>query len=334
MTKNKIAGFITKYIPGSLIAIFASVIANNILTAYFPTIALSGKHLVSLPSIYDTLKLSNFSNLFAFDLSAFNNLLVYKYAFFIAAIGSIETLLSIEASDKLDKEKRITPTGRELKAQGVGNFLSGLLGGLPITSVVIRTSVNIENNAQTKVSTIVHGVLILFSLLFLTPIINQIPLASLACILIVTGYKLTHERLIVSMFKRGANKFVPFVSTIIAILATDLLIGVFIGLLVSIFFILKNYYNLFNIKFITSSNSNEYTIQFGDYITFLSKPSIAKTLANIPANCKLNLDFSNCSMLDFEIQELINDFMISAVNKAIAIIVIQNNNNIINFAAA
>ncbi len=319
---------VTDYVPSSLIAIIFAILINHIFYLFFPALALSGVHLVNIPSIKDLMS----STIFAFDVSAFKNPLVYKYGLIIALISSIETLLSIEACDKLDPNKKVTPTGKELKAQGVGNFLSGLVGGLPITSVIIRTSVNIENNAQTKMSTIMHGILILFSVLFLTKIINQIPLASLACILIITGYKLTHEKLIKDMFKKGAHHFIPFVTTIVAILCTDLLRGVFIGLVVSVFFILKNYYTLQNIRVHSNQEAKEYTMVFGEYTTFLSKASIARLLNEIQDNSKLKLDFSNCTMLDYEINELINDYILSVKSKGITLVIIPNCTKNINFS--
>ncbi|MBP9722518.1 MAG: SulP family inorganic anion transporter [Gammaproteobacteria bacterium] len=327
--KNKVTKAITEYIPCSLIAIVLAVILNNIFFVYLPEIALTGVHLVNIPSVFNH---SSFR--LPFDLNGFTNIVVYKYAIMLAIIGSIETLLSIEACDKLDPKKRVTPTSKELKAQGVGNLLSGLLGGLPITSVIIRTSVNIENNAQSKMSTIIHGVFILLSLLFLAPLINQIPLAALAAILIVTGYKLTSEKLIRDMFKKGAHHFVPFVTTIIAILLTDLLRGVFWGLVVSIFFILRNYYTLQNIKIIKNDNAQDYRIVFGEYTTFLSKANIAKALNEIPEQSNVTLDFSNCTVVDYEIEELINDYISSSINKNINVCTVSDYATNINFSVS
>ena len=312
---------ILNYVPASLLVIIAAIFVNHLISTLMPDIALKNEQLVNMPTLNELSGLPIISRL---NIDWFNNWLVYKYALLIALVGSIETLLCIEASDKLDPEKRHTSTRVELKAQGVGNFLSGLLGGLPITSVIVRTSVNIENGARTKISTILHGVFLLLSLLFLTPLMNQIPLAALASILVLTGYKLIHEKLIIDMFRKGANQFIPFIATIIFILVSDLLTGVLLGAVVSIFFILRNYYNVQNIKIINEPDDKTVTIKFSEYTTFLSKANIRKVLSDIPNNTHLYLDLSNCILVDYEIDEILSDYIANVQYKNIVVEIIPS----------
>jgi MFS superfamily sulfate permease-like transporter len=322
---DKFVAKIFKYLPGSLLLIIVSVFVNGLFKLYFPSLELTPEYLVNIP---DFNGLFNSSTLFSMDPSGLKNILIYKYAVILAIIGSIETLLSIEASDKLDRQRRVTHTSVELKAQGIGNMLSGLLHGLPITSVMIRSSVNIENNAQTKMATIIHGIVLLLCILCASSFINQIPLASLACILIATGYKLTHEKILRDMFKKGSYQFFPFVITILAILATDLLVGVMIGLIISIFFILRTYYNLSIVNVIKNEDLKEWHLKFHSYTTFLSKANIKMILDSVPNNSKLILDFSECIILDQEIQELINAYRDNAYRKNIELII--NNSDSLN----
>ncbi len=307
-----------KFIPVSLIVILVGAIANKIFSIYFPWLTISGKHLVQIPSLFFQ---KEFLDSIVFpDFSAFSLFLTYKYAFIIAIIASVETLLCIEASDKLDPHRRITPTSRELKAQGLGNFVSGLCGGLPITSVIVRSSVNIESKSKTKRSTIIHGVLLIFSLLVASPLINTIPIASLACILIVVGYKLTNKTLVREMFQKGVDQFAPFVITIITILLTDLLIGVFVGLMVSAFLVLRNYYKLQNFKLTgIPGEKNSYQVTFSRYITFLSKASLQKSLALTPPGSRVEFNFEETVMIDHEVREMLDDYYMLAKEKKIEI---------------
>lgn len=303
--------FLFKYLPVSLIVIAIASFVNYLFGIYSPEIAISKEHLVQLP---DLLGANSFSDIMVFpDFSAFSNILIYKHGIIIALIASVETLLCIEATDKLDPHKRITPTNKELKAQGIGNIVSGLIGGLPITSVIVRSSVNIENKATSKNSTIMHGVFLVISLVIAKPLIDMIPLASLASILILIGYKLTNRKLVKDMFNKGMNQFIPFVVTIFAILFTDLLVGVCVGLIVAVVMVLKNYYMLqtFELKEIKEGN-NQYKVTFLSYTTFLYKASLEKTLRSIAPGSKVELDFSSMSMIDPEVSDMLEDFYVFA----------------------
>lgn len=316
-----------RYMPGALVAIIVAAIMNQIFQWYFPDIALYQTHLVNIQNV----DFDNLVGVLSFpSFEGLTNFQVYKFAFIIAIIGSIETLLCIEAADKLDPEKRITPTGKELKAQGMGNVLSGLIGGLPITSVIVRTSVNIENNAKSKLSTIIHGCLLILALFIGTSLINKIPLASLAVILIVTGYKLANEKLIRDMFKKGMSQFIPFMVTVLGVFFTDILIGVCCGLAVSIIFILRNYYNLQNFDLIADEKNKKYTYIFSSYTAFLSKAGIQKSLNALPGCSSVVLNFQKSKLVDAEIKEVIYDFIIQARSKSIEVEILENPNMSLN----
>lgn len=236
-----------KLFPPSLFVVILGVALNQLFKVFVPELFLEGVHLVNIPEV------SQFSSLFTFpDFAAISNGKVWTYAFTIAIIGSIATLLNLEATDNLDPHKRRSPPNQELVAQGVGNTLTGLLGGIPITSVIVRSSVNIEAGAESKLSTLIHGFLLTISVLFLSNIINLIPLASLASILLLVGYKLTSFHMIRQMYHKGWPQFLPFAVTIIGILLTDVLLGVLIGSAISVFFLLRS--NFHNPYFIETTN--------------------------------------------------------------------------------
>lgn len=315
-----------KFFPASLIVIIAGALLNKLFMLVSPELALSQEHLVRIPNLYAAGGIS--SALIYPDLAAFKFLATYKYAFIFAIVASIETLLCIEATDKLDPQKRVTSTSRELKAQGVGNFLSGLIGGLPITSVIVRSSVNIENNAQTKLSAIIHGILLIFTVLVGSPLINTVPLASLACILILVGYKLTSEKLVRDMLHKGVNQFFPFMITIVAILFTDLLTGVLIGLITALFLILRNYYKIQRFDLVAVKDKKDYyQLVFSEYLTFLSKASLEKSLHAIPANSSIEFDFTATNMVDHEVKDMFEDFKIASLKNNIGILAKGNHCN-------
>lgn len=319
-----------KFIPASLVVIVVGSAVNKWLMIYYPGLAVTGEHLVRLPDFS-----GGITNSMVFpDFSGFQVLATCKHAVIIALVASIETLLCIEATDKLDPHKRVTPTNRELKAQGIGNFISGLIGGLPVTSVIVRSSVNIENKAETKASTIIHGVLLVVSIFLARPLINMIPLASLACILIVIGYKLTHKKIITDMLKKGINQFLPFVTTVGAILLTDLLTGVMIGLGVSVFMVLRNYYMVKSYHLEETHEGKDcYKITFSEYTTFLCKPNLQKSLGKIPANAEVEFDFTPTELIDHEVREMLEDYYIFAEEHDIKIILRESvkKDNVLQF---
>jgi SulP family sulfate permease len=256
------------------------------------------------------------------DFTAFKNLDVYKTAFVIAIVGSLETLLSVEATDKLDPAKRITPTNRELKAQGLGNILSGLVGGLPITQVIVRSSANISFGGKTKLSTILHGFLLLISAITIASVLNMIPLASLAAILIMVGYKLAKPSLFKAMYKQGWEQFIPFIATIIAILATDLLKGITVGILLGIFYTLRHSYrNSHHMKdVITTEEGHEvHHLVLAEEVSFFNKASVIKSLDAIPVNSKVIIDFSKSKSVAYDVVELVQDYRINAKTKKITV---------------
>jgi len=231
---------------------------------------------------------------------------VWATALTLALIASLESLLSIEAADRLDPLKRVTPTNRELLAQGTGNIVSGFLGGLPLTSVVVRTSVNAQAGAQTRWSAILHAVILALSVLLLTSVLNQIPLATLAAILIATGYKLTHPKNVVTpLVRQGALQWVPFAVTVLAILFTDLLKGIVVGLLVATVFIA---FQDFRSSISLTNLGTNYILQLRRNVSFLNKGKLKESLEKLPPGCQLLVDISNADFLDPDIIEVIEDF--------------------------
>ncbi|MBK7667924.1 MAG: SulP family inorganic anion transporter [Sphingobacteriaceae bacterium] len=296
-----------KFLPGALFVVMAGVLINYLYTLFIPGFVLSGEHLVQLPVAKNA---DEFLSFLKFpDFKAISNPQVYVVAFTIAIVASLETLLCVEATDKLDPYKRTTPTNTELKAQGIGNIVSGLIGGLPITQVIVRSSANINAGGRTKLSAIIHGVILLLSAILIPAFLNLIPLASLAAILLMVGYKLSNVSLYKSMYKLGWEQFLPFVITIIAILASDLLKGIGVGIVVSIYFILrKNYRNSYQYKS-EKTNSNEVvTLTLSEEVTFLNKVSIQETLINLPEDSKIIIDGSKSKNIDYDVLEIIQDF--------------------------
>jgi MFS superfamily sulfate permease-like transporter len=231
-------------------------------------------------------------------------------------VASIETLLSIEAVDKIDTLKRVSPTNRELLAQGVGNMTSGMLGGLPMTSVIVRSSVNVNSGGRTKMSAIYHGFWLLLSLLFIPVLLNKIPLACLAAILLITGYKLANISLFKKMWKNGKDQFIPFVVTVLAIVFTDLLKGVAIGMLVGVFYILRtNLRNPYFFKFEENGGKKVIRIKLAQEVSFLNKAAIQYTLLNLPAESDVIIDGTDSMYIDRDVLEIIHNFKHNAFSK-------------------
>ena len=303
-----------KSIPSPLVAVSWGIGYNLVAIRWFPEFSVSGKHLVSLPI---TDNLNQFIDLFTFpDISFLSNPQVYMIAITLAIIASLETLLSLEAVDKLDPLKRVTPTSRELKAQGVGNILSGLIGGLPVTAVIVRSSANINAGGRTRIASFVHGIFLLLSILFFTQLLNLIPLACLAAILLQTGYKLAKPQLFITLYRQGWNQFLPFLITIIAILSTDLLQGVLIGIGVGLYFVIQS-----NFKKSISLHIEEahYTLTLHKDVSFLNKALLRRTLNDIKENSTLVIDASKAQFIDFDIQETLENFLKSAVDDNITV---------------
>lgn len=293
-----------KFIPGPLVVVVVGVWINEMLKLYKPGIALEASHLVSLPVA------ENFQGLISFlkfpDLQFINNPDVWTTAITLAIVASLETLLGIEAIDKLDTYKRVTPTNRELKAQGVGNMISGLIGGLPLTSVIVRSSANFSSGAKSKMSTIYHGIMLLVSVAFIPTILNKIPLAALAAILIFTGYKLAKIPLIKEFYHKGWDQFVPFMVTIIAILLTDLLVGIVIGIFVGLFYMVRSN---FRSSVLVVHDDNRYLVRLRKDVSFLNKPIIKRKLEKVPEDSYVMIDATRADFIDKDVIDVVNEFL-------------------------
>jgi MFS superfamily sulfate permease-like transporter len=274
--------------------------------------ALKAEQLVTIPVVNGWTEFTGLFNMPNFG--AIGNKDVWIVAATIAIVASLETLLSLEAVDKIDPIKRVSPTNRELMAQGFGNMVSGLLGGLPMTSVIVRSSANVNAGARTKMSAILHGCWLLLSLLFIPFVINMIPLACLAAILLVTGYKLTRIALFQHMYHKGWNQFVPFIVTIIAVVLTDLLKGVALGMVVSIFYLLRT--NMRNSFFYIR-------IKLAEEVSFLNKAAIQVMLTSIPNETNVIIDGSNARYIDPDVLETIYNYKHNAYTKGI-IVTLEN----------
>lgn len=292
---------VMKLIPSALIVVLVGVMIQLLTKGSF--LEVSSKHLVQLPVLKSFSEISTV--LFFPDFNALGNWQVYTVAITIALVASLETLLSVEATDKLDPEKNTTPTSRELSAQGLGNIFAGFIGGLPITQVVVRSSANIDAGGKTKLAAVIHGVLLILAIILLPVLLNQIPLASLAAILIMVGYKLTKAGLFKEMYVKGMDQFIPFILTIVGVLFTDLLKGIGIGLVVSIYFILRR--NSQN-HFTKTETDGELHIRLSEEVTFLNKVGIHTTLENAAPHSKIIIDASNCKSIDQDILELLEEF--------------------------
>ena len=305
---------ILQLIPGPLLVVLAGVGIREYFRISQPGYALETKQLVSLPIATD---IGSFFSFFTFpDIRFLNNPDVWVTAFTLAIVASLETLLGIEAVDKLDPLKRVTPANRELKAQGIGNIVSGLIGGLPLTSVVVRSSANVSAGAKTKVSAIMHGVLLLLCVMLVPGLLNKIPLSALAAVLIFTGYKLAKVSLFKEFFQKGWDQFVPFVVTIVAILLTDLLIGIVIGIAVGLFFMVRS--NFRSSVFVVNDQNN-FLIRFRKDVSFLNKPIVKKKLEDVPENAYVLIDATRADFIDKDVIEEVNNFLCHAHLKNIKV---------------
>jgi MFS superfamily sulfate permease-like transporter len=297
-----------KAIPGALIVVIVGILLNEAFKSTGSGLAISQEHLVTLPV---AASFSDFIGQFTTpDLSGFSNPNVWIVGVTIAVVASIETLLCLEAGDKMDPLKRYSSANTELKAQGVGNMLSGLIGGLPMTSVIVRTTANVSAGARTKLSAIAHGVFLLAAVVAIPGLLNKIPMASLAAILIMIGLRLASPKVFRHMWKAGKYQFIPFVVTVVAVVLTDLLKGVGIGLAVSIFFILKG--NMKLAYFFKKEQHHEgetIHIDLAQEVSFLNKAAIKQTLAHLPSNSKVIIDAGNTVYIDYDVLELIRDFV-------------------------
>ncbi len=310
-------GFKKLRIPAPLLVVIVGVLVNIMFDATNSLLSLRSEHLVQIPVSSGVNEFITFFTLP--DFSQFTNKNVYIVAFTLAIVASLESLLSLEAIDRLDPQKRVSPTNQELKAQGIGNIVSGMIGGLPLTAVIVRGSANVHSGAKTKTSAFIHGVFLFLAVVFAPQLINKIPLACLAAILLMVGYKLANISLFKSLYKAGWDQFIPFAITIPAIVFTDLLKGIAIGFAAAVFFILKknmmiSYY--FH-KEETYDEKAVIKISLAEEVSFLNKANIVQTLKDLPDDSKVIINGSRSHYIDYDVIEAINDFKANAHYKNI-----------------
>jgi MFS superfamily sulfate permease-like transporter len=328
MKRNKVLNLI----PGPLVAVVSGIVINEILKSYFPDLALMNEREVVSGEILENNHMVNikaadndkpYYGLLTFpDWSVLKNPSIYLIGFTMAVVASLETLLCVEATDKLDPQKRTTPTNRELFAQGTGNVISSLIGGLPITQVIVRSSANIDSGGKTKVAAISHGFFLATFVILLPWLLNLIPLSCLAAILLLVGYKLANISLFKKMFKNGLSQFIPFFVTIFVIVFANLLWGIIAGLVVSVFYILReSYKNALYSKFIQKEEGarNKTIIELGEVVSFFNKGHLHKRLSELEEEGYVVIDGSKNKHMDHDIFELMEDFMINAQSKNIEV---------------
>ena len=304
---------IFQLLQGPIVVVLLGILFNYLFQNRILEFTLSPDQVVTLPV---ATSVSAFFSQFSFpDFSQLTNIEVYKVAVVMAIVASLETLLCAEATDKLDPYKRVTPTTRELKAQGLGNVVSGLLGGLPVTQVVVRSTANISFGAKTKLSAIMHGFFLLISVITISSLLNMIPLASLAAVLIMVGYKLAAPSLFKKMYALGWEQFVPFITTIVVMLFTDLLTGIAIGMVMGVFFTLhhsyRNSYSMKDNHTLTDGVSLHHLV-LAEEVSFFNKASIISALEAIPSNSKVVIDCSQSKSIAYDVAEFIRDYQLHA----------------------
>ena len=296
-----------KIFPGELVVVIIGILLNQYFITTDSGFIIPNEQLVNLPVITNPMDI--WSNLFRPDFSGWRNTNVWITGIMIAIVASIESLLCLEAAEKLDPLKRFAGSNRELAAQGIGNIVSGMLGGLPMSSVIVRTSANVSSGAKTKVSAITHGILLLLAVIFIPGLINRIPLASLAAILIMVGYRLSKPIIFIEYWKRGKYQFIPFIITVLAVAFTDLLKGVAVGMIVSVIFILKA-----NMKVAYFLHKEElpsglkFTLKLAQEVSFLNKAVIKQILMRLPKKCSVIIDASETQYIDYDVLMLIHEF--------------------------
>ena len=312
-----------KFVPGPLLVVLVSTLLNELFVAFAPALALSNNHLVNISLLFG--EEANHVQLSP-DWSAFSKQTTWMVAGTMAIVASLESLLSLEASDKLDPYKRTSPPNRELKAQGVGNIISGLLGGLPVTAVIVRSSANVTAGARTRISAISHGFFMAGFVLLTPQLLNHIPLAGLASILLYIGYKLSTVGLYKGMYRLGWPQFLPFLTTVLAIVFTDLLTGIAIGLIVAVFFILRNNYNnafVLTKEQASDGNKGLFKLSLSQEVSYLNKGAIAKFLQEVPLRSHVIIDGTAATYIDHDVLEVIQDFKINAPSRDIELTLVN-----------
>lgn len=292
-----------KILPAPLVIVVIGILTNTAFESLSSELSLKPTQLVNIPSdVFANISFPDFTKLFTSSG-------LLKDGLTIGMLATLETLLCIEAIDKLDRRNRITPVNRELVAQGIGNMACGFLGAIPITAVIVRGSANVDAGARTKLSAFTHGLFLLLSVLFIPFLLNKIPYASLSAILIVTGYNLAKPKLFRNMWSLGLKQFLPFMITIFAILLTDLLIGVTIGLVLSFYYIIRNNFKEeYKITETVENGIDTFLIKLNSNVTFLNKVNLRKALDDVPEKSKLTIDGSECNFIDYDILEIISQY--------------------------
>ncbi len=295
------------WLSGPLMAVVFGTLLNALLLYAVPELAVSDQNLVNLPIIHSFADLRGMLQMP--DWGMIGSKSVWVTAVALTFIASLESLLSIEAADKLDTYKRRTPLDRELLGQGIANIASGLIGGLPVAAVIVRSTANVAAGARTKASAFLHGLFLLFAVLFLATLMNRIPLAALASILIFVGFKLAHPSIFKRMFRLDKSQYLPFVITIVAILLSSLITGVVVGLLAGVFFVLKaNYHSAIEI----GREGSAYKIALNREVTFVNKARLSHILERLPKGAEIILDGEHVGFIDHDVLEVIRDFERSA----------------------
>lgn len=309
-----------RFIPSALVAVVFALLANLVIAKILPASTLSESYLVQVPYLFEG---NAFETAFIFpDFSQWNNPEIYITAITIAVIASLETLLSVEAVDRLDPMKRKSDRNQVLLTQGIGNSLCGLVGGLPMTAVIVRSSTNVGAGGKTRMASVIHGLFLVLAVLVLPGIMNLIPLSALAAVLLMVGYKLTKPVLYRAQAKLGREQFIPFIITIGAILVTDLLVGILVGVGVSVYFVLMKNYKLSHSldknaeKIELNGNRKEKTadkpvvnIRLSEHVSFLGKPLLLNSLEQVPPESKVVIDGSQLKFIDHDVLETIDDFI-------------------------
>lgn len=307
-------------LQGPIVVVILGIGMNLLFQSGIMATGISAGNLVNIP--VSTSLTDFFSHFTTPDFSAIYQFEVWKCAVVLAIVASLETLLCVEATDKLDPYKRVTPVNRELKAQGLGNIVSGLCGGLPLTQVIVRSTANITFGGKTKLSTIMHGIFLLICAATIAQFLNLIPLASLATILIIIGYKLAKPALFKQLYRLGNEQFVPFMATVLGILATDLLKGICIGMAFGIFYTLQHSYrNAYYMKDVQTKSDGvvEHHLTLAEEVSFFNKASIIQALESIPPRSKVIIDCSNSKSIAYDVVEYIRDYKVSAKKKDITV---------------
>jgi carbonic anhydrase len=304
-------------LPAPLVVVALGIFVNEILRNAHPNLALQETHLVMIPLVQDVSGLMQQLHFPDFGQAA--NPEIYWAGLTLAVVASLETLLSVEAVDKLDPYKRITPPNRELIAQGIGNISSGLLGGLPLTQVIVRSSINVQSGAKTKAASIVNGLLLVLAVFLIPTLINKIPLASLAAILLVVGYKLVKPETFKSLYQSGWYHFIPFCATVLGLVFTNILFGILIGLTIALFSILlENYKSAYYFK--ETQIGNKHVIRLSEHVSFLNRANLQQTLEALPAHSEVVIDATRSKYVDYDIYEIIQNFKTEAHHKHIKLI--------------